>query len=322
MQKILVIRGGALGDFIVTLPTLRLLRERWPDARIELLGHPTLVEPALGRYYLDGARSVDHGPLSAFFTPRAVLDPSWMDWFGGFDLILSYFYDPDQLFEHNLRRCDPGRLLTLNPRVPENFGAPAARYFAEIVRDINLELGPVAASELFPSAADIESARSFLTGLPPGTQLVAIHPGSGGEGKIWAADHWGELGQRLARRFPGVTLLLVEGVADAEPARQMAAAWKGLPLVRAKMLPLAMLAAVLREARLYLGHDSGVTHLAAAARNDLPVIALFGPTDPATWAPPREGVKVLRKDTRRVDVTVDEVEEAAARILNKHLAPS
>jgi heptosyltransferase-3 len=322
MTKILVIRGGALGDFVVTLPTLRLLRERWPDARIELLGHPPLAEPALGRYYLDAARSVNHGPLSAFFTPRAVLDPGWMDWFGGFDLVLSYFYDPDQLFEENLRRCEPGRLLTLSPRVPVNFGAPAARHFAEMVRPLQLELGGAVAAELFPSPADLDGARAFLGGLAPEARLVAIHPGSGGETKLWPAENWAELGRRLARRFPDVTLLLVEGEADAEPARLAAAAWQGLRVVRARMLPLAILTAVLRRAALYLGHDSGVTHLAAAARRDLPVIALFGPTDPAIWAPARAGVHVLRRSPTQVDVPLDEVEAVAADLLEKGVALS
>ena len=268
----------------------------------------------------NAARSVNHGPLSAFFTPRAVLDPEWMDWFGGFDLVLSYFYDPDQLFERNLERCGPGRLLTLDPRVPQKFGAPAARHFAEIVRDLDLQLGEEIAGELFPSPADLESARAFLTGLEPGTRLVAIHPGSGGESKIWPGEHWAELGRRLASRFSGATLLLVEGEADAGPARILAEAWKGLRLVRAKMLPLAMLAAVLRQASLYLGHDSGITHLAAAARRDLPIVALFGPTDPAVWAPPRAGIRVLRKSPQTVDVSVDEVEAAAAEILEQGTA--
>ncbi len=319
MTKILVIRGGALGDFLVTLPTLRLLRERWPDARIELLGHPTLAEPALGRYYLDAARSV-HRPLSAFFTPRAALDPEWMEWFGSFDLVLSYFFDPDRLFEQNLQRCEPGRLLTHDPRVPSDFGAPAARHFAEIVRPIQLELGGQVAAELFPSPADLDAARAFLGGLAPGARLVAIHPGSGGENKMWPAENWGELGRRLARRFPDVTLLLVEGEADAEPARRVAETWQGLRIVRAKMLPLAILTAVLRQAALYLGHDSGVTHLAAAARRDLPVVALFGPTDPVVWAPARAGVQVLRRSETRVDVTLDELEAAGVALLEKRHA--
>lgn len=321
-MKILVIRGGALGDFLVTLPTLRLLRERWPDAHIELLGQPALAEPAVGRFYLDAVRSVDRGPLSTFFMPRAVLEPEWMDYLGGFDLVLSYFYDPDRLFETNLRRCEPGRLLTYSPRVPEKFGAPAARHFAEIVRPLGLELGAEIDGALAPSPADLDGARAFLSGLEPGTRLVAIHPGSGGESKTWPAENWAELGLRLARRFPDLTLLLIEGEADAGAAKVAAEAWCGLRLVRARLLPLSILGAVLRRASLYLGHDSGITHLAAAARRDLPVVALFGPTDPAVWTPPRPGVRVLRGASARMDHSVADVEAAALEWLENGSGPS
>src|SRR5476651_2464678 len=159
-MNILVIRGGALGDFIVTLPTLRLLRERWPEAHIEVLGQPRLAEIALHRHYLNDVRSVNHGPLSAFFTPRAVLDPEWMDYIGDFDLVLSYFYDPDGLFLTNLKRCNPVEILTHSPRVPDVFGQPAARHFADILKPLGLSLGEDAASDLFPSPEDTAAARA------------------------------------------------------------------------------------------------------------------------------------------------------------------
>jgi heptosyltransferase-3 len=314
-MSILIIRGGALGDFIVTLPTLRVLREKWPEAHIELLGYPRLAEIALRRYYLNAVRSVDHGPLSAFFTPRAVLDPDWMDYIGGFDLVLSYFYDPDQLFLTNLQRCGPGRIITCASRVPETFREPAARHFARILEPLGLELGGEAASEVFPSPGDVDAARAFLTGLKPGTRLVAVHPSSGSEAKNWPAAAWAELGRRLVEAKPGVTLLLIEGEADAGPAQVLIEAWKDLPLLRARWLPLPILAALLREAALMLGHDSGVTHLAGAARRDLPVIALFGPTDPAVWAPPRSGVRVVKKDADLRSLAVEEVFQAALAAL-------
>jgi len=314
-MNILVIRGGALGDFIVTLPTLRLLRQRWPDARIGLLGYPRLAEIALQRYYLDDVRSVNHGPLSAFFTPRAVLDPDWMDYVGGFDLVLSYFYDPDQLFVINLQRCNPGRIVTCASRVPDTFREPAARHFARVVEPLGLELGSDASSELFPSPGDVAAASAFLTGLQPGTRLVAIHPGSGSETKNWPAQAWAELGRRLVKAKPEVTLLLIEGEADAAPAQFLLEAWKDLPLLRARWLPLPILVALLGETVLLLGHDSGVTHLAAAARRDLSVIALFGPSDPAVWAPPRPGVRVLRKYPGLHGLPVEDVFQAAVAAL-------
>ena len=313
MTRILFIRGGGLGDFIVTLPTLRLLREKWPASHIENLGHPRVAEIALRRGYLDGVRSVNHGPLSAFFMPRAVLDPEWMDYVGSFDLVLSYFYDPDGLFLANLQRCHPGRILTHPPRVPEKFAGPAARHFAEILAPLGLGPGTDFASEILPSPADLDGAAAFLAGLRPGTRLVAIHPGSGGETKNWPASSWAELGRRLVETEPDVTLLLIEGEADAEPARALAEAWKDLPLLSARWLPLPILAAVLRSAALYLGHDSGVTHLAAASRRDLPVVALFGPTDPAVWAPPRTGVGIVRDASASLKALSVETVLAAAR---------
>jgi len=318
-MKILFIRGGALGDFIVTLPTLRLLRQRWPEAHIEVLGHPHITEIALRRYYVDAIRSVDRGPMSSFFMPRAVLDPAWMEYIGGFDLVLSYFYDPDELFLVNLRRCKPGRVLTHSPRVPEEFGRPAARHFAGIVEPLGLALADDAASELFPSTQDAAAAEAFLHGLKPGTRLVAIHPGSGGESKNWPRESWAELGRQLIGAAPGLALLLVDGEADTEPARFILEAWKGLPHLRARELPLPILAAMLgkNETALFLGHDSGITHLAAAARRDLPVIALFGPTDPAVWAPPRSGVRVLRGTPTLKNISVEEVFQAAIAILEK-----
>jgi heptosyltransferase-2 len=314
-MNILVVRGGALGDLIVTLPALRLVRERWPEAHVEILGHPQLAEIAIKRFYLNAARSVNHGPLSAFFTPRAVLDPSWMEYFNDFDLVLSYFYDPDGLFEQNLKRCQPGQILTHSPRVPGDFHRPAARHFAGMVEPLGLALGADASSEIFPTADDEAGARAFLSGLAPGARLVAIHPGSGGESKNWPREKWAEVGRRLAAEFPGATLLLVEGEADAEPAEYLAAAWRDVAHLRARLLPLPILAALLREARLFLGHDSGVTHLAAAARRDLPIVALFGPTDPAVWAPPRKGVHVLRGEPTVGNISVDEVLVAAREAL-------
>lgn len=316
-MKILFIRGGALGDFIVTLPTLRLLRQRWPDAHIEVLGHPRLAEIALHRHYLNAVRSVNHGPLSAFFTPRAVLDPAWMDYIGSFDLVLSYFYDPDGLFLHNLRRCKPGRILTHSPRVPEEFGRPAARHFAGMLEPLGLALADDAASDLFPSPEDSAAARAFLNGLKPETRLVAVHPGSGGESKNWPRESWAELGRRLTGAAPDLALLLVEGEADAEPAQFILEAWRELPHLRARWLPLPILAALLggKETALFLGHDSGITHLAAASRRDLPVIALFGPSDPVVWAPPRPGVRVLTGVPALKDLAVEDVFQAALALL-------
>ena len=59
--RILVVRGGAIGDFIMTLPAIGALRERWPEAHIEILGYPHIAELADKRHYADAVRSIDEG---------------------------------------------------------------------------------------------------------------------------------------------------------------------------------------------------------------------------------------------------------------------
>ena len=85
VQRILVIRGGAIGDFILTLPALKLLRENFPNAHIEILGYKHIVALAEKRFYAKATRSIEYGPLSRFFARDAELPPDLVEYFGGFD---------------------------------------------------------------------------------------------------------------------------------------------------------------------------------------------------------------------------------------------
>src|SRR3954467_7611974 len=105
MNRILVIRGGAIGDFVLTLPAIKLLRESFPRARLEILGYKHIAALAENRFYAQAVRSIEYGPLSGFFAKGSELNPELRDYFGGFDLIVSYLFDPDGIFENNLRRC-------------------------------------------------------------------------------------------------------------------------------------------------------------------------------------------------------------------------
>lgn len=94
-EKILVIRGGAVGDFVLILPALKAHRDRWPDRRVEILGYPATA--ALGPWFgvADDVRPLEHAALARFFVPGASLDPEWADYFASFDAVISYLYDPD-----------------------------------------------------------------------------------------------------------------------------------------------------------------------------------------------------------------------------------
>src|SRR5205085_1120041 len=105
MNRVLVIRGGAIGDFILTLPALKALRDAYPFAHIEILGYKHIAALAENRFYAQAVRSIEYGPLASFFTKNSELPAELAAYFASFDLIISYLYDPDGVFESNLRRC-------------------------------------------------------------------------------------------------------------------------------------------------------------------------------------------------------------------------
>src|SRR5438552_6012644 len=111
MDRILVIRGGAIGDFILTLPALRLLREESPAAHIEILGYKHIVVLAEMSGYANATRSIEYASLASFFIRGGGLAPDLIEYFGSFHQVISYLFDPDEIFATNLKRCGLQNLI-------------------------------------------------------------------------------------------------------------------------------------------------------------------------------------------------------------------
>jgi heptosyltransferase-2 len=289
--RILVIRGGAIGDFVLTLPAIRLLRENFPQAHLEILGYKHIIALAEGRFYADATRSIEYGGLSRFFIPGTELPGDLVEYFASFQQVISYLYDPDRFFEANLRRAGVRHFLHASPTLDDS--AHAAQQLAQPLEGLALYLEDKA-PVLFPSEADRQFAaayveRAFPRGAGP---LIALHPGSGGERKNWPVAQWAALGEQLFRLAPTARVLLVGGEADHPQLAHLRDAWRHRPIHTALDTPLPHLAAILQRVSLFLGHDSGISHIAAAA--GAPTLLLFGPTDPDIWAPLTGPIKIVR----------------------------
>ena len=285
MPRILVIRGGAIGDFILTLPAIGLLRENFPDCHIEILGYRHIASLAAGRFYANSSRSIEYGPLAGFFNPKADLNPELCEYFAGFQQIISYIYDPDQLFESCLRRAGVKNLIAASPKV--NDTAHAAHQLAQPLEQMALWLEDPAA-RFFPSPEDLAEAEKVLTGLTG--PFVALHPGSGSDAKNWAFERWMEVLHHLGQEPRIGQILIVGGECDTKQLARIRSLRPDRCTIL-ESLPLPVLGAIFSKCTLFLGHDSGISHLAAAA--GARCLLLFGPTDPDVWAPANPGVKVL-----------------------------
>jgi heptosyltransferase-2 len=308
--RILVIRGGAIGDFILTLPAIRLLRDNFPAARLEILGYKHIVALAEGRFYAEATRSIEYGPVAAFFARNANLDAELSAYFGGFHQVVSYLFDPDGIFEANLRRAGVKNFLYAYRKLDDS--DHAAHQLARPLEQLALYLDD-AAARIHPSEEDRAAAARFL-GEAAAHPLVAIHPGSGSSTKNWPVEHWLELRSKLQLEFPEARFLIIGGEADDDQIAAFLTRSEEAPSLVARALPLPELAAILERCRLYLGHDTGISHLAAAV--GLPCVLLFGPTDPDVWKPVSQKVTVLRAPTGELgEVAVRTVLEAAGAVL-------
>ena len=306
MDRILVIRGGAIGDFILTLPALRALRQACPHAHIEILGYRHIAALAENRFYAQAVRSIEYGPLSGFFAKDSELPAELVDYFASFDLIISYLYDPDGIFENNLRRCGVENLLC-GPAKIVKASAHAGRQLARPIEELGIRVVDLT-EKIFLSEED----RQFVQ--TPSQPIIAIHPGSGSKEKNWPLQNWIELFStehwHIEKRH---SLIVISGEADTEQTALLEHTWKDREIRFAKNLPLPHLAGVL-EHSIFIGHDSGISHLATAAGANC--ILLFGPTDPNVWAPRNENVEVLRAPTGKVnDLEIAVVRAALTKAL-------
>jgi heptosyltransferase III len=313
-RRILVIRGGAIGDFILTLPALKALRGACPHAHIEILGYKHIAVLAENRFYAQAVRSIEYGPLSSFFAKNSELPAELANYFESFDLIISYLYDPDRIFEKNLRRCGVENLLCGPSKIVES-GEHAARQLAQPIEDLGIRVVDLT-QQVFPSINDRQFAREFLQNLQQ--PILAVHPGSGSMEKNWPLENWMALFSRSdgfppaedkrgqLRKLP--SLIVISGEADKAETELLERAWKNREVRFAKNVPLPHLAALL-ERSTFIGHDSGISHLAAAAGANC--VLLFGPTDPNVWAPRNENVRVLGAQSGKLsDLAIADVEAA------------
>jgi heptosyltransferase-3 len=290
MKRILVIRGGAIGDFILTLPALKVLRDAYPREHIEILGYKHIAVLAENRFYAQAVRSIEYGPLSSFFAKNSELPPELADYFASFDLIISYLYDPDEIFENNLRQCGVKRLIRGPATIDER--EHASRQLARPLEELGVPIDDFAA-RIFPLETDRIALEKLLA--RSSKPVVVLHPGSGSEKKNWPLENWIDIGNYLlsSDNFRG-SLVIVSGEADEDRAKELRATLKNERVQFARNIPLPVLAALFEDA-IFLGHDSGISQLAAAA--DANCILLFGPTNPKIWAPRNQKVQVIQAPT-------------------------
>ena len=291
--RIIVLRGGALGDIILTLPVLRALRGFYPRCFITLAAPFPQAKLAHGEY-ADRVLDLNSATFVGLFDPAAAIADEIREDLTA-DLILSYLSDPAGIARNSLLGWHGRNTRFIEgPFKLDRERWPAVEQLAQPLHDLGI-----------PLIDPIPRLTACLA--TPHVNRLAIHPGSGSLKKNWPLNRWAELLAILTPAFDEV--LLISGEADAAAAEALRATIPANKLRPCANRPLWDLVSELSRGKLFIGHDSGVTHVAAAT--GIRTVALFGPTDPLIWSPNGDQVTVIQSpDQTMTGLSVETVLDA------------
>jgi hypothetical protein len=297
--RAVVFHQGALGDFLIAAGAIEeLARAFGGGARVDFWSKPEHVSLLDGKSYPGECRSLD-GPLVA----GLLQDSLWRS-----AALPDFLLEANEVFifgqtGSRIMAERLSRRLSANVSFIQSFpaaGDPGAHVSSFLRRQLN-DLGwPIAGNPLYLSAptSEKQAAMDFLRRLGISSPPIFIHPGSGGRSKVWPLSNWHGLLDWIRSKTPFRALLSI-GPADGymdEFSGAMREA--GVPMV--SDLSPVRLSALLSLCGMYIGSDSGVSHLAAAV--GIPAVAVFGPTDPSVWAPRGRNAVVVKRTWREEDV--------------------
>ncbi len=279
MKKILIIRFSAMGDVILTTPVIRMLKKRFPEARVDFLVKEEYAPLLSANPHLHAVhRFPTHGGAEA---KRRCLRAVRAE---HYDAILDLQVSPrSRLYRtaagagkkvtYKTRRWP--RFLLVHFRVKRYADdVPVPLRFLEAIRPWGVEDDGLGA-ELWIDGQAERTIEKYLKdlGWNGAKPLMVLAPGAGRETKKWPAERFAEVGSHFQDDY---VVVLAGGPKDAEVCRSVALGMKMKPFVLAGALSLRKTAALISRSRLVLSNDTGLMHMAMAL--GISTVALFGPT--------------------------------------------
>jgi len=279
-QRLCVLFPGALGDFICCLPAMQVLARKGKVdvfARSEFAG---IVADDLT------VHSLERREIAELFSAGGAADERVRSVFGDYAAVYSWMGSAQPDFVRRLQAASNGR-ARIFPFRPSQAECHQTEYYFRCLHDgdsiipdplLSLRQDAIAWREDF-------WARHALSQRP----VLVLAPGSGAREKNWAEDSFVAVAEWWRDRTNGAVVVLIGPV---EEERGVALRLQNLGVL-ACGLDLAQAAALLVGGDVYIGNDSGITHLAAAS--GIRTVALFGPSDPRQWAPRGSKVAILTR---------------------------
>jgi ADP-heptose:LPS heptosyltransferase len=283
MKKILVWHQGALGDLILSLPAVYAIKKHGGGVSLHLVCRADMSGFILEKGLADGVTSNEKGTFGSLFGDLDRYSRDLKSFLDGFDGAFVFMRSRDDVFLDNLRRHIP-HCHYIRAFPPPGMRMHVPRYQLEQLAGLGVDQGggfPILGAGSDPS-------------LPAGPTVIAVHPGSGGKKKCWPLHNYLRLMEELNREGD-FSLVVILGPAEDRGEYETVNKFiseKGISAEIIENMPVSEVISVLKKAALYIGNDSGITHLASAL--GVPAVAIFGPTDHEIWKPLGGNVRIVR----------------------------
>lgn len=297
MRNVLIIKLRYIGDVLLATPTVRAIKAARPDVRVTMMVNRGTEDVLSGNPDVDEIIVLDKGSLAAqwqliaglrrrrFDTVIDLTDgdrSAFLSWISGAPVRIG-FND-----EHRWRgRCYTGVVPPV-PGMRHRMDRDLAALKPLSVHP-NEKLPCLYLTEEDESRADQLLDQLGIRGDRP---IIIIQPGARYWFKAWPDERFAELADRLATDY-GYQVLIGGSREEEALAQRIHEAAKSRPISMAGLATLKQFAAIAKRAALFVGNDSGAMHIAAAVGT--PVVALFGPSNPAEWGPRGGPAEVIYK---------------------------
>ncbi len=297
-RTIIIIHPGALGDVLLAVPAMRRLKEQFPRRQLMLCANGPVAQLLLECRVIDAWISMQGIVCASLFNRDAPVEGQLKSWLARCDCAVAWTQDEDGTLAETLRNTGARSVIVSSPFSSGLKARHQSDRFCE-----SLAGSPIRAKKHKPLQVSQQiqmHGRHILqqAGIQTDQALVVIHPGSGSPRK---SVGFSTMASMIAEyQQEGFTSMVIEGPADCDAVRRLMEETTA-PKTVIRDLSLPVLAGVLSHAKMFVGHDSGVTHLAALL--GIPTIAIFGPTDPERWAPLGSHVTVIKSPLPQIQPT-------------------
>jgi heptosyltransferase-3 len=307
-QSGLILQPGAIGDCVLTLPLAAFMKDCLGLGTVDILGHTEYIGILPGRTCADGIRSMDSVELHRLFAEARTFDLADGDplitVFADYAWIVTFLGEEHSNFEQNLiftANCShSAEVITLSMKPPADSSAHVTEYclrqfIAQSGLSLEFRTAPSEEVLIRTTESDTNRGRELLSEMEVDSceKIALIQPGSGGADKCWHLQNFVGVARELGKL--GMQVIFLLGPAEQERFSEGAIGDMASVAMCATDLSLTQVLGLLSCADMFVGNDSGITHLAAGA--GVRTFAVFGPSDPQVYRPLGPAVTIFENAT-------------------------